>query len=82
MRRASSTEAIGSLGRAASASIAAISLGGNDRITRFRIAEEASARFGWPLYPINDSGHFLIGERPDTFLETLRAAMGASPSDS
>jgi pimeloyl-ACP methyl ester carboxylesterase len=54
----------------------------NDRITRFRIAEEASARFGWPLYPIDDSGHFLIGERPDAFLEALRAAMGASPSDS
>jgi pimeloyl-ACP methyl ester carboxylesterase len=51
----------------------------NDRITRFRIAEEASARFGWPLYPIDDSGHFLIGERPDAFVEALRAAMGASP---
>jgi pimeloyl-ACP methyl ester carboxylesterase len=49
----------------------------NDRITRFRIAEEASARFGWPLYPIDDCGHFLIGERPDAFLEALRAAMGA-----
>ncbi len=54
----------------------------NDRITRFRIAEEASARFGWPLYPIDDSGHFLIGERPDAFLDALRAAMGASPSHS
>lgn len=49
----------------------------NDRITRFRIAEEASARFGWPLYPIDDCGHFLIGERPDAFLEALQAAMGA-----
>jgi pimeloyl-ACP methyl ester carboxylesterase len=51
-----------------------------DRITRFGIAEEASARFGWPLYPIDDCGHFLIGERPDAFLEALEAAMGASPS--
>jgi pimeloyl-ACP methyl ester carboxylesterase len=51
-----------------------------DRITRFGIAEKASARFGWPLYPIDDCGHFLIGERPDAFLETLGAAMGASPS--
>jgi pimeloyl-ACP methyl ester carboxylesterase len=25
---------------------------------------------------INDCGHFLIGERPDAFLEALRAAMG------
>lgn len=49
----------------------------NDRITRFRIAEEANARFGWPLYPIDDCGHFLIGERPDAFLEALRVATGA-----
>ena len=49
----------------------------NDRITRFRIGEEASARFGWALYPIDDCGHFSIGERPDAFLEALRAAMGA-----
>lgn len=48
-----------------------------DRIMRFRIAEEASARFGWPLYPIDDCGHFSIGERPDAFLEALRAATGA-----
>ena len=46
----------------------------NDRITRFRIAEEASARFGWPLYPIDDCGHFAIGERPDAFIDALRAA--------
>lgn len=48
-----------------------------DRIMRFRIAEEASARFGWPLYPIEDCGHFAIGERPDAFLDALRAATGA-----
>jgi pimeloyl-ACP methyl ester carboxylesterase len=48
----------------------------NDRITRFRIAEQASARFGWPLYPIDDCGHFAIGERPDAFVDALRAAMG------
>lgn len=48
----------------------------NDRITRFRIAEKASARFGWPLYPIDDCGHFAIGERPDAFVEALRTAMG------
>lgn len=51
----------------------------NDRITRFRVAEEASARFGWPLYPIADSGHFMIGERPDAFLEAFRGALSASP---
>jgi pimeloyl-ACP methyl ester carboxylesterase len=48
----------------------------NDRITRFWIAEEASARFGWPLYPIDDCGHFAIGERPGAFVDALRAAMG------
>jgi pimeloyl-ACP methyl ester carboxylesterase len=53
----------------------------NDRITRFRIAEETSARFGWPLYPLDDCGHFAIGERPDTFVETLRTAMGAGAND-
>jgi pimeloyl-ACP methyl ester carboxylesterase len=52
----------------------------DDRITRFGIAEEASARFGWPLYAIDKSGHFLIGERPEAFVEALRAAMGESPS--
>jgi pimeloyl-ACP methyl ester carboxylesterase len=49
----------------------------NDRITPFRIAEEASSRFGWPLYPIDQCGHFAIGERPGAFLEALRVAMDA-----
>jgi pimeloyl-ACP methyl ester carboxylesterase len=48
----------------------------SDRITRFRIAEVASDRFGWPLYPIDDCGHFAIGERPAAFADALRAAMG------
>jgi pimeloyl-ACP methyl ester carboxylesterase len=52
----------------------------NDRLTRFRIAKEASARFGWPLYPIDDCGHFAIGERPDAFLQALGAATNARPS--
>jgi pimeloyl-ACP methyl ester carboxylesterase len=51
----------------------------NDRITRFQIAEEASARFRWPLYPIDDCGHFSIGERPHALLEALRAAIRARP---
>jgi pimeloyl-ACP methyl ester carboxylesterase len=50
--------------------------GRNDRVMRFRTAEKASARFGWPLYPI-DAGHIPMAERPDAFLEALRAAMGA-----
>lgn len=54
----------------------------DDRITRFGIAEDASARFGWPLHAIDKSGHFVIGERPDAFVEALRAAMGESPRPS
>jgi pimeloyl-ACP methyl ester carboxylesterase len=50
--------------------------GKNDRVMRFRIAEEASARFGWPLYPIDDCGHVSSVERPDAFLDALQAAIG------
>jgi pimeloyl-ACP methyl ester carboxylesterase len=49
--------------------------GRNDRIMRFRIAERASARFGWPLYPIDNCGHFTY-EQFGAFLEAFRAAMG------
>jgi pimeloyl-ACP methyl ester carboxylesterase len=52
--------------------------GRNDRVMRFRIAEKASARFGWPLYPI-DAGHLPMAEQPDAFLEALHAAMGTGP---
>lgn len=49
--------------------------GRNDRIMRFKIAERASARFGWPLYPIDDCGHVPIAERPDAFLDALHVAI-------
>jgi pimeloyl-ACP methyl ester carboxylesterase len=49
--------------------------GRNDRIMRFRIAEEASSRFGWPLYLIGDCGHVSSVERPDAFLDALHAAI-------
>ena len=49
--------------------------GRNDRIMRFRIAEEASAHFGWPLYPIDDCGHVSSVECPDAFLDALQAAI-------
>ncbi len=45
---------------------------------RFRTAKRASARFGWPLYPIDECGHGPHIERPDAFLMALRAAMAAS----
>jgi pimeloyl-ACP methyl ester carboxylesterase len=49
--------------------------GRNDRAWRFRIAEQASARFGWPLYPIDNADHAQIFDQPDASLEALRAAM-------
>ena len=51
--------------------------GRGDRLVRFRIAEKAGARFRWPLYPIDDCGHGPHIERPNAFLEALRAAMDA-----
>jgi pimeloyl-ACP methyl ester carboxylesterase len=51
--------------------------GRNDRVMRFRIAERASARFGWPLYAIENAGHAALVERPDAFLSALRSAIGA-----
>jgi pimeloyl-ACP methyl ester carboxylesterase len=49
--------------------------GRHDRVMRLRIAEAASARYGWPLHIIEDAGHFAI-EQPDAFREALRAALG------
>jgi pimeloyl-ACP methyl ester carboxylesterase len=49
--------------------------GRHDRVMRLRIAEAASARYGWPLYVIEDAGHFSI-EQPEAFREALRAALG------
>lgn len=48
--------------------------GRSDRLMRFRIAETASARFGWPLHPIDDCGHGPHIERPDAFLDALETA--------
>ena len=39
------------------------------------IAEEASARYGWPLHVVEDAGHFAI-ERPEAFGAALAAALG------
>ncbi len=50
--------------------------GQEDRLMRFRIAEQARERFGWPLYPIDGCGHGPHIERPEAFLDALRAASG------
>jgi pimeloyl-ACP methyl ester carboxylesterase len=49
--------------------------GRNDRVMRFRIAEETSGRFGWPLYPIDNCGHVSSVECPDAFLDALQSAI-------
>ena len=49
--------------------------GRHDRVMRLRIAEAASARYGWPLHVIEDAGHF-TAEQPDAFREALRTALG------
>jgi pimeloyl-ACP methyl ester carboxylesterase len=47
--------------------------GKGDRLMRFQIAERASQAFGWPLHPIDDCGHGPHIERPEAFLDALRA---------
>ena len=48
--------------------------GRQDRVMRLGIAEEASARYGWPLHVIEDAGHLSI-ERPEGFRSALAAAL-------
>jgi pimeloyl-ACP methyl ester carboxylesterase len=49
--------------------------GRHDRVMRLRIAEEASARYGWPLHVVEDAGHFTM-EQPEAFRAALWAALG------
>ncbi len=49
--------------------------GRHDRVMRLRIAEAASARYGWPLHVIEDAGHFSI-EQPEAFRAALQVALG------
>lgn len=50
--------------------------GRQDRVMRLRIAEAASARYGWPLHVIEDAGHFVV-EQPEAFRRALRSALAA-----
>jgi pimeloyl-ACP methyl ester carboxylesterase len=50
--------------------------GRHDRVMRLKIAEAASARYGWPLHVVEDAGHFAV-EQPQAFREALRAALRA-----
>jgi pimeloyl-ACP methyl ester carboxylesterase len=54
--------------------------GRHDRVMRLRIAEAASARYGWPLHVVEDAGHFAV-EQPQAFRAALRAALGMTRGD-
>jgi pimeloyl-ACP methyl ester carboxylesterase len=56
--------------------------GRHDRVAPLRSAEEASARYGWPLQVIEDAGHISLGEQPEAFLDALHAALSTSSEDS
>lgn len=49
--------------------------GREDRIMRFRTAEKVSDALGWPLYTIDDAGHFIFADQPGPFLEALQTAL-------
>jgi pimeloyl-ACP methyl ester carboxylesterase len=49
--------------------------GKRDRMAPLRIAELASAKFGWPLHVVDDAGHVPHIEQPEAFLHALQAAL-------
>lgn len=54
--------------------------GRDDRANRLGIAEDASERYGWPLYVIDDAADDPKLERPDAFLDALHTALGGRPN--
>jgi pimeloyl-ACP methyl ester carboxylesterase len=48
--------------------------GRHDLATPLQVAEAASARYGWPLYVIEDAGDDPALEQPGPFLDALRTA--------
>lgn len=49
--------------------------GRHDRANRLRIAEAASARYGWPLHVIEDCADDPPRDEPEQFLRALRASL-------
>jgi pimeloyl-ACP methyl ester carboxylesterase len=47
--------------------------GRHDRANRLRVAERASARYGWPLHVIDDCADDPARDRPAEFLRALRS---------
>jgi pimeloyl-ACP methyl ester carboxylesterase len=52
--------------------------GRRDRMAPLRIAELATAKFGWALHAVEDTGHVPHIEQPEAFLASLRAAVRGS----
>lgn len=52
--------------------------GRHDPVTRLRVAQDVSARLGWPLHVIDDAGDDPPVERPVAFLVALRRALEGS----
>ena len=52
--------------------------GRQDRVMPLATAQEASARFGWPLEVVDDAGHFLALDQPEAFLRALSGALDRS----
>jgi pimeloyl-ACP methyl ester carboxylesterase len=50
--------------------------GRHDRALRLRIAEAASARYGWPLHVIENCADDPPRDQPEAFLRALRAPLG------
>lgn len=55
--------------------------GRDDRANRVRVAERASARFGWPLHVIERAADDPARDRPEAFHKALRSALGESATD-
>jgi pimeloyl-ACP methyl ester carboxylesterase len=49
--------------------------GRHDRAIRLRVAEEASARHGWPLHVVEDCADDPPRDQPAAFLEAFHAAL-------
>lgn len=54
--------------------------GRHDLATPLAVAEEASARYGWPLHVIEDAADDPALERPEAFVEALRDAITTAAS--
>jgi pimeloyl-ACP methyl ester carboxylesterase len=50
--------------------------GRHDRALRLRMAEAASARYGWPLHVIEESADDPPRDQPEAFLRALHVALG------